>query len=66
MSRRLVCCPVVGDEGAVSFRYLFVDSVRLIVDDVTENLAVIDGNLEGACCLESWCRIRKNVGILLL
>lgn len=52
MAKRLVCCPVVGESGNVSLRYLYLDTLNLRAEDVTDKLAVFDRNLRKDCCFD--------------
>ena len=62
MAKRLVCCPLVGSED--SFVYLYVDTAGLLVKDVTDELALIDGDLRKMCCLDSFLEYARNDAVL--
>lgn len=52
MAKRLVCCPVGNDGEGDSFRYLYVDTAALRVEDVTDILAPLAADLKTSCCLD--------------
>lgn len=52
MAKRLVCCPHLDEAEGASLRYLYVDTLALSVEDVTERLEALDGNLRNVCCLD--------------
>lgn len=53
MAKRLVCCPSIDENSNVSFRYLYINSLNLQVEDVTDSLLPLCKDLREACCLDS-------------
>lgn len=62
MAKRLVCCPLVGSDN--SFIYLYVDTGKLLVKDVTEELSLIDGDVRKRCCFDSFLDYARNDDVL--
>lgn len=62
MAKRLVCCPLVDSED--NFVYLYVDTAGLLVKDVTDELALIEGDLRKVCCLDSFLDYARNDTVL--
>lgn len=48
MAKRIVCCP--GADGN-SFEYLYVDTSKLLVENITDAVAVLVSNAREECCL---------------
>lgn len=52
MARRLVCCPVNNGLDELKFEYLYVDTAKLLVKNVTNELSELVGDVQDKCCFD--------------
>lgn len=53
MAKRIVCCPVVGASEEKKFEYLYVDTSKLLVRNVTGELGAFLDDVQGRCCFDA-------------
>lgn len=52
MAKRLICCPLNKEDGMV-LRYLYVDTSKLLVQNVTNEISSIFQSAEKECCFDT-------------
>ncbi len=52
MAKRIVCCPVAGASDTQKFEYLYIDTSKLLVKNVTGELSELLGDVKGNCCFD--------------
>ncbi len=63
MAKRLVCCPSIHKEGC-SLKYLYIDTSKLLVKNVTDELSLFNENVENSCCFDNLVEYIKGTKLL--